>query len=272
MKGGRVIKNKNGKYLQLFKTYEAWIKDFYFYSHEKEQDYLKRNVLRYIEILKVVELNASKNQKVLDIGTLYGHYAIALKRLGYCVYATDIKWSGTSLLEARLKNEQIPFYICNVEDGLPFEDNFFDVIILSEVLEHLINPLKALSEIRRVLKNGGLLILTTPNFASLYNRIKLLAGKNPQAPTRLAPDGWLKSDVGWGHIHEYTLDELENLLILFDFKILIKRYLSISAKTTQKYPKILKNLYLVIVKIVPSFRDTIMIVAKMEKLKHNFHN
>jgi SAM-dependent methyltransferase len=66
------------------------------------------------------------------------------------------------------------------EDCIPFGDASFDVIILSEVLEHLVNPDHALREFRRVLRTpDSILVGTTPNLCSWFNRILLLLGKQP---------------------------------------------------------------------------------------------
>src|SRR5574339_822128 len=52
--------------------------------------------------------------------------------------------------------------------ALPFDDNAFDAVILSEVIEHVADPMRALSEIQRVLKKGGLLFLTWPFIHPLH--------------------------------------------------------------------------------------------------------
>lgn len=54
---------------------------------------------------------------------------------------------------------------------MPFRSNTFDTVVAGEVIEHLENPEKFLKEARRVLKRGGILIMTTPNKKSLINRI-----------------------------------------------------------------------------------------------------
>ena len=63
------------------------------------------------------------------------------------------------------------FKLFNSETELyPYEDATFDVVLFCEILEHLIvDPIKAIAEINRVLKQGGYLILTTPNAARLDN-------------------------------------------------------------------------------------------------------
>jgi ubiquinone/menaquinone biosynthesis C-methylase UbiE len=59
---------------------------------------------------------------------------------------------------------------------IPFKDNIFDLVHMSEVIEHLLDTDKALSEIHRVLKPNGKLIITTPNFTSFRDRILVLFG------------------------------------------------------------------------------------------------
>ena len=57
----------------------------------------------------------------------------------------------------------------DVNDGLPFDDDYFDFIIISEVLEHLNEPYKLMAEIKRVLKDGGYLYITTPFIFGLHS-------------------------------------------------------------------------------------------------------
>jgi SAM-dependent methyltransferase len=76
--------------------------------------------------------------------------------------------------------ERLQFYNVNVEtEKLPFPDCHFDVVLFCEVLEHLqSDPLHAMLEIKRVLKIGGTLILTTPNAVGITRIAKLLVGQN----------------------------------------------------------------------------------------------
>ena len=76
---------------------------------------------------------------------------------------------------------------------LPFEDDFFDVVVSFETIEHIIDYDKFVLEIKRVLKPGGQLILSTPNRLAT----KILAIKNPY------------------HIKEFSPDELKTALKTF---------------------------------------------------------
>ena len=64
-----------------------------------------------------------------------------------------------------------------------FESNFFDLVISFMALEHIRDPSLYLSEIMRVVKNDGLIIMTIPNIVSFISRIRVLFGIMPQAVT-----------------------------------------------------------------------------------------
>lgn len=109
---------------------------------------------------------------------------------------------------------QIDYRNVNVEtEPLPYEDDSFDVLLLCEVLEHFTNdPLAALRNIKRVLKPGGILILTTPNVNRLENVARMIAGENIYGPySGYGPYG--------RHNREYTAQELERLLAYLGFDI-----------------------------------------------------
>lgn len=88
----------------------------------------------------------------------------------------------------------------------PYDDDTFDVVVFGEIIEHLIaDPVHALSEINRVLRPGGLLVVTTPNVARLDNVMRIVEGENVYDPySGYGPHG--------RHNREYTRHELVHLL------------------------------------------------------------
>src|SRR6266852_1573258 len=70
---------------------------------------------------------------------------------------------------------EYPYQQFNIEtEAFPYEDNSFDVVLFCEIIEHLLSdPVHVLTEVRRVLKPGGDLVLTTPNVARLDNVRKI---------------------------------------------------------------------------------------------------
>jgi SAM-dependent methyltransferase len=91
----------------------------------------------------------------------------------------------------------------NHPEALPGDLPSYDLVVFAEVLEHLhTSPTPVLGALSSVLTEGGLLLLQTPNAASLPKRIKLLLGKNPYDLIREERDNP-------GHFREYTLAELK---------------------------------------------------------------
>lgn len=102
----------------------------------------------------------------------------------------------------------------NIEnDPFPYEDASFDIVMLCEIIEHLLmNPAQVLREIRRVLKPGGQMILTTPNVNRLENVARMLSGGNIYDPySGYGPYG--------RHNREYNKHELSMLLTYLGFTI-----------------------------------------------------
>jgi len=113
-------------------------------------------------------LDIKPKDKVLEIGCGEGYYTEQIGAITSNLIATDI--SQNYLDKARLRNpHSIIDYICCPAEKLPFNDNFFEKILMSEVIEHLIDWRQGIKEAKRVLKPGGKLIITTPNKHSYLN-------------------------------------------------------------------------------------------------------
>ena len=95
------------------------------------------------------------------------------------------------------------------KDIFPFPDNHFDVVLFTEVIEHLKeDPMHAMSEINRVLKPQGHLLLTTPNIASWKAIRRSLAGQHPGLFVQYMSHGGCDR-----HNREYTAQEITQLML-----------------------------------------------------------
>ena len=232
---------------------------------EGEKAYMYDSIWRYTHTLNLIPLYGHKI-KVLEIGIGYGHLSILTKRLfGYEVSGIDIKKPETDYLKTRFNQEKIDFKICDLTtEHIPFENDSFDMILLCEVMEHLyMYPGDLISSIRRLLKKGGVLILTTPNFLRLYNRIYFLFGKVPRDLC------CLRGQKGTAHVREYLPSELISFLNNNHFKVLEARYVntftakrkSASQVTLDPMLECLLPFYCALSKVFPTFRNDIIIKA-----------
>jgi len=134
-------------------------------NHINMEMKLKKFVHRFINKIyykiNIPNLNQNCN-KVLDIGCGDGKGLFKLKEDGWETYGVEI-----SPLAAERAHEKYGLNIFTgiVEDA-QYEDEFFDLIILNHVLEHLSDPKTTLIEINRILKNEGKLIISIPNVNS----------------------------------------------------------------------------------------------------------
>ncbi len=123
-------------------------------------------------------LRTISNKEVgADLGCLSGMASALYAATGIkTLHAFDI--SEESLAKVRAKGFE-GFY-WNADGGrCPMPDNTYDLLIAGEIIEHLVDTDHFAREAHRVLKSGGHLIISTPNLASWYNRVRLVRGLVP---------------------------------------------------------------------------------------------
>lgn len=170
---------------------------------------LWRQVLRFVP-------NPKERGKALELGSPPFHITLMLQRFrNYDLSLTGFAADGRPEIEQTLESPEYGEtydFRCTCfdaeKDRFPYADNTFDLVTWCEVIEHLTeNPVHTLSEIYRVLKPGGALVLSTPNASRADSIANFLAGRNIYDPYHLGAP--LK---GSRHSREYTFDELEDLL------------------------------------------------------------
>lgn len=119
-------------------------------------------------------LNDDSEAKILDLGCDLGSWSIKLKEKinSKQVYGIDI-------IDQRLKEAQRKGVIikkANLNEKIPFEDNFFDIVHADQVIKHIAYLDRFISEIYRVLKPGGYIIISTENGSSWHNIFASILG------------------------------------------------------------------------------------------------
>lgn len=150
----------------------------------RNEDSFEEPSPRQIQLGRLV----GSDKRVLDIGCSVGNNAVYLRDLRNEVVGFDI--AGPYLEIARQRG--IDVYDVNIEsDELPALSPF-DVVLMTEFLEHLIDPIKVLSgPVRRLLRDDGQLVVSTINCGFLRHRITLLFGELPDFGENRALSGRL---------------------------------------------------------------------------------
>lgn len=117
-------------------------------------------------------------RRLLDIGSGAGVGAKLLADTIGIDHVTCVDISVQALSET-VKKGFSPLIASAEGTVLPFRNDTFDVVVIDEVIEHLVDTDSIMNEIHRVLKPGGQLVLSTPNLASWFNRLAMLFGFQP---------------------------------------------------------------------------------------------
>ncbi|WP_249872688.1 class I SAM-dependent methyltransferase [Oceanobacillus saliphilus] len=174
------------------------------------------------DIVPLVSNHLKKGSKVLDIGCGDGYGSYKLYGYGFDVTGIDLSKEMIQLAKSGVKEENITFMHGDVND-IPFEDNYFDAILAINVLEWVEDPLRALGELNRVVKNNGMLCvgILGPTAGPRENSYPRLLGEkaicNTMMPwefNKMAADLNLKYADGFGVYKDGVQDQhYENLPI-----------------------------------------------------------
>jgi SAM-dependent methyltransferase len=154
---------------------------------------------------------------ILDVGCGDGlaTSVAAARNRGHRFAGLD--WSASSL--AKASDRGIAVLRAGIDASLPIRSGSVDVVVMSEVIEHLVDTDSAVEEALRVLRPGGTLLLSTPNLAAWYNRGLLAFGIQPvfSEVSLRSVFGRPGSQVA-GHLHMFTRRALVDFLAAYGFE------------------------------------------------------
>ena len=200
-----------------------YLSAFHFEDGPKEEmdNYLRQDFRRFLYTLSMIPKGKGK---MLEIGSNPYFISMLIRRyMEYKLYCSNFfgydhpERAVQRKIDSNNNNIEFEYHNFNIEDDdIPFEDNYFDVILFCEVVEHLTkDPIKALLNIKKLLKENGYLILSTPNVARLENVAKMIVGVNIYDP-------YSAYGTCGRHNREYNKHELCQLLsqLRFDIEIM----------------------------------------------------
>lgn len=160
--------------------------------------------------------SVGSNLRVLDIGCNDGFIGSKLMKNGNDVYGIDIVKREVN----KAKKLGIKAKVVDIENtNLPYPANYFDFVLLTDVIEHVFDTDGLLKKIYNILKPGGALLITTPNVASLARRFMLLFGLNPFLEYSSEYMDFAVHPVG--HIRYYTHSDLRRQLHRNNFRNIV---------------------------------------------------
>lgn len=181
------------------------------YNSEKNSGNLAESP-RVKKMLAIVDGLNPRDWNILDIGCHDGTFLSLVKNRDNRFFGVDA--SDWAVNEARRKGLDAQEFFFDDKTPLLFEDSHFELVIAGEIIEHIFDTDFFLEEIRRILKPGGKLLISTPNIASLGRRLLLLFGRNPLI--ELSPN----DPESVGHIRYFTFKTLKIMLKKHKFDLI----------------------------------------------------
>ncbi len=150
---------------------------------------------------KITEGRPVKGQHILVIGGGAGSDVWFLAEDNEVVML-DYAESGLKVAEKHgIRGHQTDL---NQDPTLPFDDASFDLVVLKDILEHILDPLAVLEDAARVLKDDGTLVISVPNHFYLPMRLRLLRGRNLVWKTFAANHARTYDEWNYMHIRFFT--------------------------------------------------------------------
>ncbi len=176
---------------------EDWAKD-------KKTDDLLEDDPRFEVLARWIRPNLS--DKIFECGCGSGYLSSLIKK-----QSPDIFISGCDISEKALERAKTILnrtYPLNLDkENIPESNESFDIVVCSEVLEHLYDPAHCLDELTRILKKSGVLYITVPNLVYFPNRLRVLVGIIPP----------VINDIR--HIRPFSKEKIEKMLYQRGYEI-----------------------------------------------------
>jgi len=227
---------------------------------ESEDCYYNMHFSRYLKMLETLESTGIKFDNFLDIGPSFAHFAYLVSKYFNAYGCTvDVENEAHRQVSNILEQSGFQCKFANViEKGIPYEDDKFQLVVFSEVMEHIpVSPTPIMREISRVTKKGGSLYLTTPNAVKLFYRLAFLRGKNPYP---LFEEHLSFENAYIRHWREYTLPECIDFLEKNGFTHYKSGYVDFQpAKPGNPIKELIMKFLL---KIHPPLRDSFWLVGR----------
>jgi len=182
----------------------------------------------YSKIAELLEqdVGGTRSLRIADLGCGYGSVSGTLVLKGHRVYGVDI---GDAALRA-LSERGIHAIKGDLAHTMPIADGTMDIVLLLDVLEHVFNPLWLLAEVRRLLREGGALVITVPLYFDILDRARILFSGSIVSYDNLVYGRQIARQFrayNYDHIRFFRPSDLEEMMRIAGFTIQKRIYVPI---------------------------------------------
>lgn len=175
------------------------------------QKAITKNIWHSWKLKVISELIKNKPNKILDVGCASGWFLDKVNKLYPEAELTGVDASKKAIDYGKKVYKNLNLIHADAHK-LPFKDRSFDLILCTEVLDHVVEPEKVLSEIRRVLSPNGIAIVELDDSKNLFFRVIWYIW------IHLPGSVW-----NHAHIHEFNIENLEEMIKKCKFQVIKKK-------------------------------------------------
>ena len=180
-----------------------------------------KSIKFYVKRFLINNKDRFTGKKIVDFPAGNGITSRLIKEIGATPYPFD-------LFPEYFNVEGIDCRRANITSGIPLEQSFADAVICQEGIEHFADQFNALKEFNRILKPGGTLLITTPNYSNIRAKLSYLLSESERFNSIMAPNEldsvWMSKqeitdEIYFGHIFLIGIQKLRVLARLAGFRI-----------------------------------------------------
>ena len=180
-----------------------------------------KSIKFYVKRFLINNKDRFAGKKIVDFPAGNGITSRLIKEIGATPYPFD-------LFPEYFNVEGIDCQRANITSGIPLEQSIADAVICQEGIEHFSDQLNALKEFNRILKPGGTLLVTTPNYSNIRAKLSYLLSESERFNAIMAPNEldsvWMSKqditdEIYFGHIFLIGIQKLRVLAKLAGFRI-----------------------------------------------------
>jgi len=180
--------------------------DPYSVKQNIDSSFHQRRIDLTVELVQEALIQCSDSEpQILDIGCGQGHITDRIRQALPGTQLSGMDYSISAIDYAHKHFPEIEFIVADAYE-IPYETGFFDVVVCNNIWEHVPDPLFLLNSIKRVLKPGGHIVISTPSRYRLNNLLNVLRGR----PVHL---------MSKYHVTEYTVGQVKEQLAYGGFEV-----------------------------------------------------